>query len=159
MVDKKKDNIHLLYLGIEMRENKYHDVWADVTGVENVGDPLSEIRDIAFDRTKDRIAEGLPGQIWSFDCTKIKGLVVYPSSATYLGMWLNQADIAKWQVAFNAVDGVIRMVAAQRKDSKLRFDLQYLQIYRDTYRHLPRDQQEMLLAQIIRYITQPSKKK
>lgn len=156
--------VTLLFVGLRGRDNKFFDAWVDLTGKEACNEGSEFKQDDHIDpymfNYKNRLAEATPGQIFSFDAEHAdKSFTVQIGSGQYLGMWLNVPDVTKWQAAHLAVVRTAEMAEVSKKEGANRFDLEALRPFREAHRVLQPDQQQMLLAQIIEFITRPKKKK
>ena len=155
-----KPRIELLYIGC--RENERGKplchLWYDLTGIANDGSQLKDEQarhqvygsKKAGHRTKN-IAFASPGAIYSFERSD-NG--VFGSTAHYVGRWACEDDVLKWTAEHNAIDRDAEMAARANKENREHLDWNVLEPFRKAYHHrLNYKQQQMLLAQLIQYIT------
>lgn len=155
-----KPRITLLYLGCRDAGagKPLHHLWYDLTGIDNNGDPLQDesARHQFYGskkkgHTTKNIAFAQPGAIYSFE--KSEG-GVYGSTGHYLGRWKNEEDVLRWTAEHNAVDRAAELAAQAKKENKEHLDWETLEPFRQAYNgRLNYRQQQMLLAQVIQYIT------
>jgi hypothetical protein len=160
MPDEPKPRITLLYIGCrEAGTGKpLQHLWYDLTGIDNDGKPIKdESTRHQFYGSKKKahstknIAFAQPGAIYSFD--KSEG-GVYGGTANYEGRWACQEDVLKWTVEHNAIDRTAELSGQARKENKDHLDWQALEPFRQAYNgRLNYKQQQMLLAQIVQYVT------
>ena len=152
------ERINLLYVGVrEGKDAPTVHLWYDLTGIANDGNPLKEDheRHQLYGGKKKRggnnIALASPGQIFSFEKSE-NG--VFANTRHYVGRWQNDDDVVRWQAESNAIEKTIELAARAKKESKERLDWQALEPFRRAYHgRLNYRQQQMLLAQIINYVT------
>jgi hypothetical protein len=152
--------IELLYIGC--RENERGKplchLWYDLTGIANDGSPLKDeqARHQVYGAKKrghftKNIALAVPGAIYSFERSD-NG--VYGSTGRYLGRWACEDDVLKWTAEHNAIDRAAELVERAKKENKERVDWEVLEPFRKAYHgQLNYKQQQMLLAQVIQYVT------
>lgn len=160
MSDQPAERVTLLYLGVRERERgkPLRHLWYDLTGIDNDGSPLKndqERHEFYGSKKKGHstknIAFASPGQIFTFEKSE-NG--VYGNTAHYVGCWACQEDVVQWQAESNAVDRAAELRELAKKESKERLDWEALEPFRQTYfGRLNYRQQQMLLAQVIQYIT------
>ena len=160
MSDQPAERVTLLYLGVREweRGKPLRHLWYELTAINNDGSPLKDDHERhGFYGSKKKghstknIALASPGQIFSFEKSE-KG--VYGNTAHYDGRWACQEDVVKWQAESNAVDRAAEMQERAKKGSKERLDWQALEPFRHAYNgRLNYRQQQMLLAQVLQYIT------
>ena len=160
MSEQPAERVTLLYLGVREweRDKPLRHLWYDLTGVDNDGSPLKDDNERhGFYGSKKKghstknIAFASPGQIFSFEKSE-KG--VYGNTGHYIGRWACQDDVVKWQAESNAVDRAAEMKERAKKESKDRLDWEALEPFRQAYHgRLNYRQQQMLLAQVMQYIT------
>lgn len=160
MTTEEKPRITLLYIGC--RENErgkpLSHLWFDLTGIDNDGSPLKDeqARHQIYGSKKKghstrNIAFAAPGAIYSFEKTE-NG--VFGSTGRYLGRWANQEDVVKWTAEHNAIDRAAELAERAKKENQERLDWETLEPFRKAYNgRLNYKQQQMLLAQIIQFIT------
>jgi hypothetical protein len=151
--------ISLLYLGVRpMQKGPLNHLWHDLTGIENDGSPLKEdSQRWQYYGSKKRghstknIAFAQPGAIYSFERSEGG---VYGSTGQYVGRWKNEEDVVRWQAEHAAIDRQAERQAQAAKENKEWLDWQALEPFRRAYHdRLNYKQQEMLLAQIMRFVT------
>jgi hypothetical protein len=160
MSDQPAERVTLLYLGVREweRGKPLRHLWYDLTGTDNDGSPLKEDHErYQFYGSKKKghstknIAFASPGQIFTFEKSE-NG--VYGNTAHYVGRWACQDDVVKWQAESSAVDRAAELQERAKKESKDRLDWEALGPFRQAYNgRLNYRQQQMLLAQVIQYIT------
>lgn len=152
------ERIDLLYIGVrEGKDVPTVHLWHDLTGIANDGSPLKEDhkRHQLYGGKKKRgsnnIAFASPGQIFSFEKSE-NG--VFANTSRYVGRWENQDDVVRWQAESAAIERTIELTTRAKKESKERLDWQALEPFRRAYNGRQNyRQQQMLLAQIIHYVT------
>lgn len=156
--------VKLLYLGVNdtPKDADIAHKWYVLTDIENDGEPLKLDGDrIQFYGTKKKkfshnIVSAQPGAIYQFEKSE-KG--VFSSTAAYVGRWKNTDDLAKWQAEHHAIMRTIELRELAAKQNKERIDWELLEPIQEAYnKRLNYKQQEMLLAQVIRFITTYPKK-
>jgi len=155
-----KPRITLLYIGCrDAGAGKLlHHLWYDLTGIDNNGEPLKdESARYQFYGSKKQghktknIAFAVPGAIYSFE--KSEG-GVYGGTAHYQGRWACEEDVLKWTSEHNATDRSAELAAQAKRANKEHLDWQALEPFRQAYNgRLNYRQREMLLAQVIHYVT------
>ena len=152
------ERIDLLYIGVrEGKDAPTVHLWYDLTGVTNDGSPLKEDHERhqlygGKKRGNNNIAFASPGQVYSFE--KSENGVYANTSRQYIGRWQNDEDVVKWQAESNAIERTIELAARAKKESKEHLDWQALEPFRKAYNgRLNYRQQQMLLAQILHYVT------
>ncbi len=160
MTTEAKPRITLLYIGCrEWEQGKpLHHLWYDLTGIDNDGSPLKD--DVAKHQTygskkkghsTQNIAFASPGAIYSFEQSE-NG--VYGTTGRYLGRWACEEDVVKWTAEHNAIDRAAELAGRAKKENKERLDWEVLEPFRKAYNdRLNYRQQQMLLAQVMQYIT------
>ncbi len=160
MTDQPAERVTLLYLGVREweRDKPLRHLWYDLTAINNDGSSLKDDHERhGFYGSKKKghstknIAFASPGQIFTFDKSE-NG--VYGNTAHYVGRWACQDDVVKWQAESNAVNRAAEMQERAKKESKDRLDWEALEPFRQAYNgRLNYRQQQMLLAQVLQYIT------
>ena len=160
MAEEEKPRITLLYLGC--RENErgkpLSHLWFDLTNIDNDGSPLvdQQARHQVYGSKKKghstkNIAFAQPGAVFSFEKTE-NG--VFGSTGRYLGRWKNEEDVLKWTAEHNAIDRAAELAERAKKENQERLDWEALEPFRKAYNgRLNYKQQQMLLAQVIQYVT------
>lgn len=167
-----KRQIPMLYMGIERgksvkRIHRYYPLEGEEW--ENNGLPFDDPSRPAYSRTNEHVYGGKgkrrhnnvvscasPGGIFLFEVDDQFSVYGTPQ---YIERWKNDEDVAKWQTRSRMVDLAIEMKDKAVKDSKQRLDLEVLDpIGRAYYKANTRDEQTVLLAEVIRYITQWSER-
>jgi hypothetical protein len=159
-----KSRINLLYLGVREfdRGKPLSHLWYDLTDIPNDGELLKEDRKRhQFYGSKKRghstknLTVASPGAIYSFEKSPDG---VYGSTAHYVGRWANGDDIVRWTAESNAIDRAAELAERGKKDAKDRLDWDALGPFRLAYNgSLNYRQQQMLLAQIMQYVTRHKK--
>ncbi len=149
------ERIELVYIGVrEGADSPIVHLWQDVTGIANDGSPLKDDpqKHHCYARKRgSNIAFASPGQIYSFEKSE-NG--VYSSTARYVGRWECQDDMVKWQAESQAIERSIELAHRAKKEAKERLDWEALEPFRKAYQgRLNYKQQQMLLAQILQYVT------
>jgi hypothetical protein len=160
MSDQPAERVTLMYLGVREWEHgkPLRHLWFDLTDINNDGSSLKEDHERhQFYGSKKKghstknITFASPGQIFSFEKSE-NG--VYGNTARYIGRWACQDDVVKWQAESNAVDRAAEMEERAKKERKERLDWETLEPFRQAYFGcLNYRQQQMLLAQVLQYIT------
>jgi len=155
-----KPRITLLYLRCceNERGKPLQHVWYDLTGIDNNGEPLKEesARHQIYGKKKKghstkNIAFAQPGAIYSFE--KSEG-GVYSGTADYQGRWACEEDVVKWNAEHNAIDRAGELAERAKKENKEPLDWDALEPFRKAYDgRLNYRQQQMLIAQVLQYIT------
>jgi hypothetical protein len=160
MTAETKPRIELLYIGC--RENEHgkplQHLWYDLTGISNDGSPLKDdpARHQLYGskkkgHTTKNVAAASPGAIYSFERSEGG---VYGSTARYLGRWADEEDVLKWTAEHNAIDRAAELAECAKKENKRHLDWEALEPFRKAYHgRLNNKQQQMLLAQVMQYIT------
>lgn len=160
MTTEAKPRIALIYIGC--RENErgkpLQHLWFDLTGIDNDGSPLTddhERHQVYGSKKKGHTTKNLtfasPGAIYSFERSEGG---VYGSTGQYLGRWACEDDVLKWTADHNAIDRTGELAERARKENKQHFDWEALEPFRKAYHgRLDYRQQQMLLAQVMQYIT------
>jgi hypothetical protein len=160
MTTEAKTRITLLYIGC--RENErgkpLQHLWFDLTGVENGGAPFSDdpARHQVYGSKKkghstQNITFASPGAIYSFEKSE-NG--VFGTTGHYLGRWKNEEDVLKWTAEHNAIDRMAELAERAKKENKEHLDWEALEPFRKAYNgRLNYRQQQMLLCQIMQYVT------
>ncbi len=147
----------LMYIGVKKESNIRYDLWANITGKENDGKKLKyTTKDILSYKRDSRLADASPGQIFQFNCKK-NSTTVFTQTAKYLGVWANQYDVTTWQAEY--ATHIILIEEMQVRDKQVRHDIKLLHPLRRAYLRSTKIEQNLMLAQIIGYITAPMKKK
>ena len=152
--------ITLLYIGCHENERgkPLQHLWFDLTGIDNDGSTLKEDHErhqVYGSKKKGHTTKNIkfasPGAIYSFE--KSEG-GVFGSTGQYLGRWGNEEDVLKWTAEHNAIDRAAELAERAKKENKQRLDWEALEPFRKAYHgRLDYRQQQMLLAQVIHYIT------
>ena len=160
MSDQPAERATLLYLGVrELERGKpLRHLWYDLTAINNNGSPLkdeNERHQFYGSKKKGHSTKNIifasAGQIFTFEKSE-NG--VYGNTGHYVGRWACQDDVVKWQAESNAVDRAAEMEGRAKKASKDRLDWEALDPFRQAYSgRLNYRQQQMLLAQVLQYIT------
>lgn len=160
MTTEPKVRITLLYIGCREGERgkPLHHLWYDLTGISNDGSPLKddlERQQFYGSKKKGHTTKNLtfasPGAIYSFERSE-NG--VYGSTGQYLGRWVCEEDVLKWTAEHNAIDRAAELAERAKKVNKEHFDWEALEPFRKAYHgRLNYKQQQMLLAQVLQYIT------
>jgi hypothetical protein len=160
MSEQPAERVTLLYLGVREweRDKPLRHLWYDLTGIENDGSALKDDHERhQFYGSKKKghgtknIAFASPGQIFTFEKSD-NG--VFGNTGHYIGRWACEDDVVKWQAENNAVDRAAEMKERAKKESKDRLDWEALEPFRQAYHgRLNYRQQQMLLAQVMQYIT------
>ena len=160
MAEEPKPRITLLYLRCceNERGKPLQHVWYDLTGIDNDGSPLKEepARHQIYGKKKKghttkNIAFAQPGAIYSFE--KSEG-GVYGNTGQYQGRWKNEEDVLKWTAESHAIDRAGELAERAKKENQERLDWQALEPFRKAYNgRLNYKQQQMLLCQILQYVT------
>ena len=152
--------IELLYIGC--RENERGKplchLWYDLTGIVNDGSSLKDeqARHQVYGSKKkgvstQNIAFASPGAIYSFERS---GNGVYGSTARYIGRWASEDDVLKWTAEHHAIDRAAELAERAKKENKQHLEWDALEPFRLAYHgRLNYKQQQMLLAQVIQYVT------
>lgn len=160
MNDAPNPRITLLYLGC--RENEpgkpLSHLWFDLSGIENDGASLKDDQErhqLYGSKKKGHSTKNLtiasPGAIYSFEQSEGG---VYGSTGRYLGRWACEGDVVKWTAEHNAIDRAAELAERGKKENKERLDWEALEPFRKAYHgRLNYRQQQMLLAQMIQYVT------
>lgn len=160
MTAEPKPRIELLYIGCREGESgkPLHHLWYDLTGISNDGTPFKD--DLERHQlygskkkghTTKNIACASPGAIYSFERSEAG---VYGSSGRFLGRWSCEEDVVKWTAEHNAIDRAAELTGRARKENKKHLDWEALEPFRKAYNgRLNYKQQQMLIAQVIQYIT------
>jgi hypothetical protein len=160
MTTEEKPRITLLYIGC--RENErgkpLSHLWFDLTGIDNDGSPLKDeqARHQVYGSKKKghstiNIAFAAPGAVYSFEKTE-NG--VFGSTGRYLGRWACEEDVLKWTAEHNAIDRAAELAERAKKENQEHVDWATLEPFRQAYNgRLNYKQQQMLLAQIIHFVT------
>ena len=97
------------------------------------------------------IAFASPGAIYSFERSD-NG--VYGSTGRYLGRWACEDDVLKWTAEHYAIDRAAELAERAKKENKQHLEWEVLEPFRQAYHgRLNYKQQQMLLAQVIQYVT------
>ena len=151
------ERIDLLYVGVrEGKDAPTVHLWYDLTGIANDGSTLKEDHERhqlygGKKRGSNNIALASPGQIYSFEKSE-NG--VYSNTRHYVGRWQNEDDVVKWLAESTAIERTIELATRAKKESKERLDWQALEPFRKAYNgRLNYRQQQMLLAQIMQFVT------
>ena len=160
MTTEPKERIALLYIGCRDSERgkPLHHLWYDLTGISNDGSPLNddpERHQYYGSKKKGHTTKNLtiasPGAIYSFERSE-NG--VYGSTGQYLGRWACAEDVLKWTAEHNAIDRAAELAERAKKENKEHLDWETLEPFRKAYHgRLNYKQQQMLLAQVLQYIT------
>jgi len=160
MTIETNPRITLLYLRCceNERGKPLSHLWFDLTGIENDGSPLKneQARHQIYGSKKKghstrNLALAAPGAVYSFEKTE-NG--VFGSTERYLGRWANEDDVLKWTVEHNAIDRAAELAERAKKENQEHVDWATLEPFRQAYNGcLNYKQQQMLLAQIIQYVT------
>jgi hypothetical protein len=152
--------IELLYIGCRenARDEPLTHLWYDLTEIANDGSPLKEdtAKHQLYGSKKRRhgtknITFASPGAIYSFE--KSEG-GVYGATGRYLGRWACEDDVLKWTAEHNAIDRAAELAERAKKENKQHLDWAALEPFRQAYHgRLNYKQQQMMLAQIIQYVT------
>ena len=155
-----KPRITLLYLRCceNERGKPLQHVWYNLTDIANDGSPLREeaARHQIYGKKKKghttkNIAFAQPGAIYSFE--KSEG-GVYSDTGQYQGRWKNEEDVVRFLAEHNATDRAAELQVQAKKENKEHLDWQALEPFRQAYNHrLNYKQQQMLLSQIMQYVT------
>lgn len=158
--EEPKPKITLLYLRCceNERGKPLQHVWYDLTGIDNNGEPLKEesARHQIYGKKKkgyrtQNIALASPGAIYSFEQSE-NG--VFSNTGQYQGRWACEEDMLKWTAEHNAIDRAAELAERAKKENKERLDWDALEPFRAAYNdRLNYRQQQMLLAQILQYVT------
>lgn len=149
----------MLYQGVTVEGTKVSYAWADITPLLNCGSHLKGSAKVHV-FTSELLPDIKPGQIFEFKSEmRDKTLVVHPETNKFKGMWLNQDDIAKWQAINNANQRTVEILTLRKKEGAYRWDLECLRPLKNAYRSLLPNARDVLLSQIITYVTRPPKKK
>jgi hypothetical protein len=160
MTPEPKPRITLLYVGCrEGGSGKpLQHLWYDLTGIDNDGTPLREdpARHQTYGSKKKghntkNITFASPGAIYTFEKAE-NG--VFPTTGQYLGRWECEEDVLKWTAEHNAIDRAAELAERAKKDNKRHLDWEALEPFRKAYHgRLDYRQQQMLLAQVLQYVT------
>jgi hypothetical protein len=163
MTTEAKPRITLVYIGC--RENErgkpLQHLWFDLTGppaIDNDGAPFKDdqARHQVYGSKKKghsttNIAFAQPGAVYSFEKSE-NG--VFGTTGHYLGRWKCEEDVLKWTAEHNAIDRVAELAERAKKENREHLDWEALEPFRKAYNgRLNYKQQQMLLAQIMQYIT------
>lgn len=160
MPDEPKPRITLLYLRCceNERGKPLQHLWFDLTGIDNDGEPLREepARHQIYGKKKkghttQNIAFAQPGAIYSFEKSE-NG--VFLNTGQYQGRWACEEDVVKWSGESNAIERVAELAERAKKENKEHLDWDALEPFRKAYNgRLNYRQQQMLLCQIMQYVT------
>ena len=160
MTDEPKPRIDLLYLGCRESEQgkPLCHLWHDLTGISNDGSPLKDDRakhQIYGSKKKGHSTKNIafvsPGAIFSFERSE-NG--VYGNTGRYLGRWACEEDVVTWTAEHNAIDRAAELAERAKKENKEHLDWDALEPFRMAYNgRLNYRQQQMLLAQVMQFIT------
>jgi hypothetical protein len=160
MTAEPNPRIDLLYIGC--RENErgkpLQHLWYDLTGINNDGSALKDDPERhqfygskKKGHTTKNIAIASPGAIYSFERSEGG---VYGSTGRYLGRWTCEEDVLKWTAEHNAIERTAELAERAKKENKEHLDWEALEPFRRAYHgRLNYKQQQMLLAQVMQYIT------
>ncbi len=160
MTAESNPRLELLYIGC--RENEHgkplRHLWYDLTGISNDGSPLKvdlERHQLYGSKKKGHatknIAFASPGAIYSFERSEGG---VYSNTGQYVGRWACEEDVLKWTAEHNAIDGEADLAERAKKENKEHLEWDALEPFRHAYHgRLNYKQQQMLLAQVIQYVT------
>ena len=160
MTAEPNPRITLLYLGC--RENErgkpLQHLWHDLTGIDNDGATLKDdqARHQLYGSKKKghstkNITFASPGAIYSFERSEGG---VYGSTGRYLGRWACEEDVVKWTAEHNAIDRAAELAERAKKENREHLDWEALEPFRKAYHgRLNYRQQQMLLAQVLQYLT------
>lgn len=154
----------LVYLGVRNGADtpKVH-AWADVTNIPNDGDSLPQeveekCRIYAKRDRKGKVKKGdcnlvyaAPGAIYKFG-EDDKGAVFHNPS--YLGRWKNEEDVARWQAEHSSLDKAIDFRQVEDRENKQKkLHLELLDPICAAYRSAVGIQKNLIVAEVIHYIT------
>lgn len=151
--------ILLVYCGSRIGvKEKLIDLWLLVTPEQlEAGEvPTDDERHQAY-RVYGKLAKkhmsGSPGSVYEVQETIDEKASIYPTDSRYKGLWPNDDDRARWQVAHRTAKTTMDLRKQKAKDAS-QDNLAFLRPVRQKYAKLvSQDQKAALLAQVIAYIT------
>lgn len=138
----------LIYLG----ERDHGHLYAAIDSLEsNGGTPIAEIKPLPeksrFQWFTKNMGKCLIGGIYAFESDG--NSISYKKTMVPIGFWKNVEDKAKWRLEYNT----FRLSKAQLKENTEANMALLLEPIRSMYRKATRDQQTLILAEIIRIVT------
>jgi len=90
------ETIRMVLMGEVEQKGKVYQRWAEVTNLENEGDPLPKnARTGLWDKL---IKHGIVGGVYEFKARREDDNLIVSSNARYVGQWKNEDDRRQWQL-------------------------------------------------------------
>lgn len=147
-------SIHLLFIGlIEDVQGTFLTRWAEVDGLPNRGEPLPEDCKMRLYGPKVRPYHCQPGSIFKFKAMDDADKSIFAKSAKWVKDWQEFEQVVEWQTKSRIVETIQSSRKKDKRVSTVQRDSAKLDSFKSLYGKLNRPQRVIMLAEVIRYIT------